>query len=93
MKISISIMFHYISNKILTSFCSFFFFIHLFICAYIVRAISPSCPTPLGPSSPQPPHFQAEPVLHFSPREDISNNKKDKEFLLVEIRIAIQRDS
>jgi hypothetical protein len=25
--------------------------------------------------------------------EDISNNKKDKAFLLVEIRIAIQKDS
>jgi hypothetical protein len=38
-------------------FGSFFFFIHLFICAYIVWAISPLCP---------PPHlscFQAETVL------------------------------
>jgi hypothetical protein len=48
-----------------------FFFLYLFICAYIVWAISPPCSPP--PSSPrQPtntpsPHFQAEPVLPFSP--------------------------
>jgi hypothetical protein len=45
---------------------SFFFFIHVFICAYIVSVISPPCP-PLLSSLPYPPHFQAEPVLPFSP--------------------------
>jgi hypothetical protein len=54
-------------------------------------------PDPSLSPPPPPPHFQAEPVLTFTTilliREDISNNKKDKMFLLVEIRIAIQRDS
>jgi hypothetical protein len=56
-------------------------------------------PLPHAPFlSPHTLHFQAEVVLPFSPiffgeREDISNNKKDKAFLLVEKRIAIQRDS
>jgi hypothetical protein len=54
-------------------------------------------PLPPTPSlSPYPPRFQAEPVLPSSPillREDISHNKKDIAFLLVEIRIAIQGDS
>jgi hypothetical protein len=40
----------------------FFLFIHLFICTYIVGPISFPCPPP-----PFPPHFQAEPVLPFSP--------------------------
>jgi hypothetical protein len=43
-----------------------------------------------------PPHFQADPVLPFSPillKEGISNNKKDIVFLLVEIMMAIQTDS
>jgi hypothetical protein len=45
---------------------------------------------------PHPSHFQAEPVLVFSPillKRRHKNNKKDIAFLLVEIRIAIQRDS
>jgi hypothetical protein len=85
--------------------CFFFFLIHLFICAIslfihlficvIVWDISPPCP-PAPFLSSHPPGFQAEPALPSSPillREDISNNKKDKAFLLVEIRIAIERDS
>jgi hypothetical protein len=43
-----------------------FFFIHLFICAYIVWALSPPCLLP-PPSPPHPPRFQAEPILPFSP--------------------------
>jgi hypothetical protein len=48
-------------------------------------------PCPLPPT----PCFQAEPVLPFSPilLRRIRNNKRDKVFLLVKIRIAIQRDS
>jgi hypothetical protein len=48
------------------------------------------------PSPPHFPHFQAGPCctfLQFCWLVDISNNKKDNAFLLVEIRIAIQRDS
>jgi hypothetical protein len=44
---------------------STFFFIHLFICAYIVWAISPPCPLP-PPFPSYPSLFQAEPVLPFS---------------------------
>jgi hypothetical protein len=43
-----------------------FIYIHLFICAYIVWAISPPCPLPPS-SSPFPPRFQEEPVLPSSP--------------------------
>jgi hypothetical protein len=54
-------------------------------------------PLPLDPSTYLPTDcFQAEhvlPFLQFYSRQDIGNNKKDKAFLLVEIRIAIQRDS
>jgi hypothetical protein len=51
---------------------------------------------PLPPSFPTPPLFQAEPVLPLSLillKRRHKHNKKDKMFLLVEIRIAIQRDS
>jgi hypothetical protein len=46
--------------------------------------------------SPLPPDFQAEPALPLSlillkGRHKL--NKKDKMFLLVELRIAMQRDS
>jgi hypothetical protein len=58
---------------------------------------SPLLLTPASPPfPPYSPHFQEEPVLPFSPillKRRQSNNKKDKAFLLVEIRIAIQRDS
>jgi hypothetical protein len=71
------------------------FFIHLFTCAYIVWVISPPCPPP-SPSPPNPRHFQAEPVWPLSLilfKRRHKHNKKDRVFLLVEIRIAIQRDS
>jgi hypothetical protein len=45
---------------------SFFFFIHLFICAYIVLAISPPCP-PIFSLSPTPPLLPGKPVLSSSP--------------------------
>jgi hypothetical protein len=43
-----------------------------------------------------PPHFQAEPVLPFSLillKKRHKHNKEDKAFLLVELRIAIQKYS
>jgi hypothetical protein len=53
-------------------------------------------PPPLLPhtalASRQNTFYLFSPVL-LKRRHDISNNKKDKAFLLVEIRIAIQRDS
>jgi hypothetical protein len=78
---------------------NFFFFpksciFKFLLCAYIVWVISPPCLPPHFPSSP--PQFQAGPVLPLwlillkkRPR----HNKKDKAFLLVELRIAIQKDS
>jgi hypothetical protein len=42
------------------------FFIHFFIYAYIVWAISPLYPTPPPPSPATPLHFQAESVLPLS---------------------------
>jgi hypothetical protein len=52
-----------------------------------------SLPTPSHPTSPG---FQAEPILPLTLillKRRHKHNKKDKAFLLVEIRIAIQRDS
>jgi hypothetical protein len=72
---------------------SLFFFYSLFTCAYIVWATSPPCPLPT-PSPPIPLSFMQNlfcPFFQFCWREDISNNKKIKAFLLVEIRIAKQR--
>jgi hypothetical protein len=60
--------------------------IHLFTCTYIVWVTSPPCP----------PHFQTEPVLPLSLivlKKRHKHNKEDKVFLLVELRIAIQKYS
>jgi hypothetical protein len=70
------------------------FFIH----SHVHTLIGPFLPRALLPLSPRPmpPRFQAEPVLPvylILGRQDISNNEKDKEVLLVELRIPIQRDS
>jgi hypothetical protein len=68
----------------------------LFIYSY-VHTLGHFSPRP--PPPPSPPHALTSkqnlfyPFLQFCWREDTSNNKKDKAFLLVEIRIAIQRDS
>jgi hypothetical protein len=73
-------------------FCYLFLIIHLFTCAYIVWVISPPCP--LLP--PSPPQFQAGPFLPLSLillKKRHKHNKEDKVFLLVELKIAIQRDS
>jgi hypothetical protein len=72
----------------------FFFFGHLFTCAYIVWVISPPCPTP--PPFSLPSQFQAGPVLPLSLillKKRHMHNKEDKAVLLVELRIAIQKDS
>jgi hypothetical protein len=68
---------------------------HLFTCAYIVLVTSPPC-LPLAPSPSFPSQFQAGPVLPLSLillKERDKPNKEDKAFLLVELRIAIQKDS
>jgi hypothetical protein len=72
-----------------------FFVVHLFTCAYVVWVISPPCPPP-PPFPPFPPQFQASPVLPLwliLLKKRHMHNKKDKAFLLVELRIAIQKDS
>jgi hypothetical protein len=52
--------------------------------------------SPILSSSPLPPHFQAEPVLPLSLillKKRHKHEKEEKAFLLVELRIAIQRNS
>jgi ribosomal protein RSM22 (predicted rRNA methylase) len=66
--------------------------VHLFTFAYIVWVISPPCPHTL----PCPSQFQAGLVLPLSLillKKRHKHNKEDKAFLLVELRIVIQRDS
>jgi hypothetical protein len=73
----------------------FIFFFSLFIYLYVFTLLGPFLP-PTPHTHPLPPHptwLPGCPFLQFCWREDISNNKKDIAFLLVEIRIAIQRDS
>jgi hypothetical protein len=71
-------------------------FFQLFTCAsYIVWVIPSPCP-PLPRSSPFPAQFQAGPVLPLSLvllKQKDKHNKEDKVFLLVELRIAIQKYS
>jgi hypothetical protein len=66
--------------------------IHLFTCAYIVWVISTPCPTPL----PFPLFPHSVPVLSLSLillKKRQKPNKEDKVFLIVELRIAIQKYS
>jgi hypothetical protein len=70
------------------------FFVHLLTCTYIVWVISPTCPPP--PLPPSPRQFQAGPVLPLSLillKKRHKHYKEDKAVLLVELMIAIQRDS
>jgi hypothetical protein len=67
-------------------------FIHMYI--YCLGHFSP---LPFSPTlSPSPTQFQAGPLLPLSLillKKRHKHNKEDKVFLLVELRIAIQRDS
>jgi hypothetical protein len=72
------------------------YFFSLFIYSYVYTLFGSFLPSTLTPFL-YPTIFTCRqnlfcPFLQFCWREDISNNKKDKAFLLVEIRIAIQRD-
>jgi hypothetical protein len=75
----------------------FYLFIYLysFIHMCINWVISPPCPSlPLSPLFP--PQFQEGPVLPLSLvllKKRDKRNKEDKVFLLVELRIAIQKYS
>jgi hypothetical protein len=66
----------------------FLFFIHLF--SLLLPSLWP-LPISLTPLASR--QNLICPLLQFCWRVNISNNKKNKAFLLVEIRIAIQRDS
>jgi hypothetical protein len=68
--------------------CIIFFFFHLFTCAYTVWVSSP----PYPPPSPFPPALLSSLSLILLKKRH-KHNKEDKAFLLVEYRIAIQRDS
>jgi hypothetical protein len=76
--------------------CKFTFF-SLFIYSHVYILFgSFLSPAPLHQPLVPPPHFQAEPVLLLSLillKRSHKHNKEDKQILLVEIRIAIQRDS
>jgi hypothetical protein len=84
----------YQNLKIMLSFL--FLFFCLFICAYIVWAISP----PYSKFPPSPPNHPSlpgricsAPISNFVEERILNNNKKDQSFLLVELRRVIQRDS
>jgi hypothetical protein len=77
----------------------FFFFLLLFICAYKAWVISPPCPHPLPyhplrplplPPTPSIPSRNYFALISNFVEESISNNRKEKGFFLVEIRVAIQ---
>jgi hypothetical protein len=76
----------------------FYIFLKIIIHSHVhtlFGSILPPAPHPY-PLPHKPPHFQAESVLPLSLillKRRHKHNKKDKAFLLVEIRIAIQRDS
>jgi hypothetical protein len=75
---------------------SFFFFILIFCYSFIhiVWVISPPCSPFLHHSPPLLPGTTCSALIsNFVEEKNISNNKKDKAFLLVEIRTATQRDS
>jgi hypothetical protein len=69
-----------LSHKFFFFFGLVVFFIHLFICAYIVGAFLPP-PSPITPLASR--QNLLCPLLQFCWREDISDNKKDIAFLLV----------
>jgi hypothetical protein len=77
----------------------FFFFIYLFIFIYShLHTLFGSFlhPAPLPHSASLLPQFHADPVLPLSLillNKWLKHNKEEKAFLLVELRIAIQRDS
>jgi hypothetical protein len=65
--------------------------VHLFTCAYIVWVISPPCLLPSSVSG----RSCSTLVTNFCDwlKKRHKHNKKDKALLLVELRIAIQKDS
>jgi hypothetical protein len=72
----------------------FYFFIYSHVHTLFGPFLPPSpCPLPLRSTLLTSRQNLFCPLLQFCWRENISNNKKGKAFLLVEIRIAIQRDS
>jgi hypothetical protein len=70
-----------------------FFSLFIHMCIHCLGHFSPRpLPPPAASSSPC---FQADPILPYIIllKRRHKHNKKDKAFLLVELRIAIQRDS
>jgi hypothetical protein len=72
-----------------------FIIINLLTCTYIVWVIAPPR-SPPPPFLPFPPQFQTGPVLPLSLvflKKRDKHNKEEKVFLLVKLRIAIQKYS
>jgi hypothetical protein len=69
--------------------------VHLFTCAYIVWVISPPCPLlpPFPPLSPSVSGRSHSALITDFVEKRHKHNKEDKAFLLVELRIATQKDS
>jgi hypothetical protein len=71
---------------------SFFYYSFIHMCIHCLGHFSLlPLPPPSTPPTSRQNLFCTFPQFHW--RVEISNNKKDIEFLLVEIRTAIQRDS
>jgi hypothetical protein len=90
------IIFEFIPSITLLCFLKFLYFFYLLIYWYVHTLFGPSLPS--ASWSLPVPHTLLDSrqnlfcsLLQFCWREDISNNKKDIAFLLIEIRIAIQR--
>jgi hypothetical protein len=80
--------------SIVSSHVLFFFNSFIHMCIHCLGHFSPLLPLSCSPC--HPPCFQAEPVLPLSLillKRRHKHNKKDKAILLLELRVAIQRDS
>jgi hypothetical protein len=83
------------SLNLLVSFIYLFFFLFIYSHVHTLGHFSPLPPAPTLSPLPHP-RFQAESVLPLSLillKRRHKHNKKDKAFLLVELRTAIKRDS
>jgi hypothetical protein len=91
---------HFTPFEVFPSYFSFFknyyYYSFIHMCIHCLGHFSPSPHTPPPPTQDPCPSAPAEPVLPLSLillKRSHKHNKEDKTFLLVELRIAIQKDS